>query len=351
VTPIDTDALVIGAGPVGLFGVFQLGLRELSAQVVDALPFAGGQCIELYADKPLYDIPALPACTGRELTERLLAQIRPMRAPMHLGDLVDHLVALPDGRWQAGTRAGRVFHCRAVLIAAGVGAFMPRTLKLDGLEAFEGSSLGHSAPDPKEVAANNVVIVGATEMALCCAITLAQARAAAPATAPASVTLVHRRDHFDADAATVDTFRALAAEGALRFVSAQATGYRADAGRLTALDVLGADGATTTLPLDRLLVLQGLAPRLGPIADWGLALERRQLRVDTGSFATSLPGVFAVGDVVSYPGKQRLIVSGFHEATLAAAGIALHIDPGATAALEYTTSSARIHRLLGVGLP
>ena len=347
-TAIDTDALVIGAGPAGLFGVFELGLREIGAHVIDALPFAGGQCVELYADKPLYDIPALPVCTGRELTERLLAQIRPFAAPLHLGDVVSTLSAAADGRWHVGTRAGLQFRCRSVLLAAGVGAFLPRPLKVDGIEAFDGAGLAYREPPAEALAGQRVVVAGATEAALRFASALAFQRAGGAALAPAAVTLVHRREAFEASDETVANFHALRAQGALAFVAGLPAGFATVAGRLSALEVLAADGSTVTLPLDHLVALQGLSPRLGPLADWGLALARRQVAVDTASFATSLPGVFAVGDVISYPGKQRLILSAFHEATLAAAGIAAHLFPGPQPPLEYTTSSVRLHRLLGV---
>jgi thioredoxin reductase (NADPH) len=349
--PICTDALVIGAGPVGLFQVFQLGLREIAAQVVDALPAAGGQCVELYADKPIYDIPALPACTGRELTDRLLAQLRPFAPVFHFGELVSGLARREDGRFDVRTRAGLRFDCGAVVLAAGVGAFLPRPLKVAGLEAFEGTQLFHDAGrvPAQAVAGRRVLVAGPTTQALAFATRLAQARQRGEAGAPAQVTLMHRREAFDADDATVAAMRAAQAQGALTFVAAQPTGLRTHAdGRLAALEVLEATGATTPLPVDTIVVLQGLSPRLGPLAEWGLALERRQVAVDTARFQTSVPGLFAVGDVVHYPGKQRLILSGFHEAALAAAGVAGHLRPGSDGPLEYTTSSPRLHRLLGV---
>src|SRR5471032_995861 len=349
-TPSKTDALIIGAGPAGLFQVFELGLREISAHVVDALPFAGGQCVELYGDKPIYDIPALPACTGLELTERLLAQIKPFAPSFHFDQLVSHVAQTEGGRFDVRTRAGLQFDCGAIVLAAGVGAFVPRTLKVAGLAAFEGSQLFHRVDlvATGALAGKNVLVAGATEQALAFATRLGDAVACRASDAPARVTLIHRRDTFDATDDTVAAFRAACAAGALNFVAGQPTGLQTDGERLTALTLLDATGATVALPVDTVVVLQGLSPKLGPLADWGLALERRQVQVETAKFQTSVPGLFAIGDVVHYPGKQRLILSAFHEATLAAAGVAGHLIPGDDGPIEYTTSSPRIHKLLGV---
>jgi thioredoxin reductase (NADPH) len=347
---VRTDVLIIGAGPVGLFQVFELGLREISAHVVDALPAAGGQCLELYADKPIYDIPALPSCTGRELTERLLEQIKPFAPAFHFDQVVSDLARRDDGRFDVRTRAGLQFDCGAIVLAAGVGAFVPRTLKVAGLEAFEGRQLFHRADlvPASALAGRQVLVSGATQQALAFANALADALARGAPEAPARVTLVHRRDAFDADDATIAAFRAACAQGHLHFVAGQPTAVATDGDRLSALSLLDATGATQALPVDTVVVLQGLSPKLGPLADWGLALERKQVHVDLKHFQTSVPGLFAVGDVVHYPGKQRLILCGFHEATLAAAGVAGHLSPGDDGPLEYTTSSPRIHKLLGV---
>ena len=350
VTPVKTDALIIGAGPAGLFQVFELGLREISAHVVDALPFAGGQCVELYGDKPIYDIPALPSCTGSELTDRLLAQIRPFAPTFHFDQLVSHVAPTDGGRFDVRTRAGLRFDCGAIVLAAGVGAFVPRTLKLAGLDAFEGRQLFHRADLVPQTAltGKHVLVSGATEQALAFATRLCDAVARHAPDAPARVTLIHRRDAFDAADDTVAAFRGACTAGALHFVAGQPTGLEIDGDRLTALTLLDATGASVSLPADTVVVLQGLSPKLGPLADWGLALERRQVQVETAKFATSVPGLFAIGDVVHYPGKQRLILSAFHEATLAAAGVAGHLSPGDDGPIEYTTSSPRIHKLLGV---
>jgi thioredoxin reductase (NADPH) len=248
------------------------------------------------------------------------------------------------------TRAGLRFDCGAIVLAAGVGAFVPRTLKVAGLDAFEGRQLFHRADlVPQDaLTGKHVLVSGATEQALAFAMRLCDAVARQAPGAPARVTLIHRRDAFDAADDAVAAFRGACATGALHFVAGQPTGLAADGDRLTALTLLDAAGASVSLPADTVVVLQGLSPKLGPLAEWGLALERRQVHVETAKFQTSVPGLFAIGDVVHYPGKQRLILSAFHEATLAAAGVAGHLSPGDDGPIEYTTSSPRIHKLLGI---
>jgi thioredoxin reductase (NADPH) len=337
---IETDALVIGAGPVGLFQVFELGLLGLRAHVVDALSAAGGQCIALYADKPIYDIPATKVCTGRELIDRLLLQIAPFAPGFHLGQQVDRLGRMADGRFRVETSSGTQFISRVVMIAGGVGSFQPRRLKIDGIGAFEGRQLFYTAPDDTAaLAGQRIVVIGDDDAALECAAQLAPI---------ANVTLMHRRDEFKAAPTNVERVNALRAAQRLQFVAAQATGIEQIDGRLTALVVLDATGTARGLPLDTLIVLTGLSPKLGPIADWGLALERKQLVVDTATFQTSEPGIFAVGDVNTYPGKKKLILCGFHEAALAAFGAAAHAFPDRPLHLEYTTTSPRLHQALGV---
>ena len=334
------DALVIGAGPVGLFQVFELGLLGIHAHVIDSLPEPGGQCIELYADKPIYDIPATKVCTGRELVARLMAQIEPFKADFHLGQQVDTVARQDDGRFLVGTSKGTQLLAKTILIASGVGSFQPRRLKIDGIRAFEGTQLFYSAPDAGTLKGKHVIVIGDADAALECAIGLVQQQA--------QVTLMHRRDEFKAAPATIDEVQRLRETGRLQFIAAQATGIEQADGRLTVLQVAAADGSQPALPLDALIVLTGLSPKLGPIADWGLALERKQLVVDTASFETNTPGIFAVGDVNTYPGKKKLILCGFHEATLAAFGAAAHVFPGQPLHLEYTTTSPRLHRALGV---
>ncbi len=335
---------MIGAGPVGLFQVFQLGLQEIRCHVVDSLPAPGGQCLALYPDKPIYDIPALPRCTGRELVERLLTQIEPMAPTFHLSQQVATVAARADGRYDIGTSTGTHFTARTVFIAGGVGAFQPRRLKLDGIAQFAGRQLFHSGDEPPSAAGRHVIVLGDDDEALDAALTLSTAQSALPA----SVTLMHRRDAFKAAPEHVERLRAACAAGTMRFVAAQAIGFDAAGDTLTHLQVVDADANTTTWPCDLLLVRWGLSPKLGPIADWGVPLARKQVVVETETFETGLSGVFAVGDVTTYPGKKKLILCGFHEATLAAYGAATRLRPDRVTALEYTTTSTRLHRVLGV---
>lgn len=341
--PIETDALVIGAGPVGLFQVFQLGLQGLSCHVVDALPHIGGQCIELYADKPIYDIPGIPLCTGRELIERLQQQNRPFAPPFHLGQLVNTLERRPDGRLAVGTTAGQSFAARCVFIAAGVGAFVPRHLPVEGLQAFDGQQVFHRLEDAGGCQGLHVLVAGDNEQALSCALTLAGMREG-----PASVTLMHRRDQFQASNEIIASMRILCGQGRMRFIAAQPTACVVHQNRLTGLEVLTAEGQTATLAADRVIACLGLSPRLGPLADWGLAMERKQLPVQTDTYSTHESGIFAVGDINTYPGKKKLILCGFHEATLAAFGAADIVHPNRKTLLQYTTTSSELHRLLGV---
>ncbi len=345
--PIDTDAVIIGAGPVGLFQVFELGLQEVKAHVIDALPYPGGQPMELYPDKPIFDIPAIPVCTGQELTDNLLKQIAPFGATFHLEQEVATLRQQGDGRFFIETHKGTRFISKTVFIAAGVGAFQPRPLKVDGLEAFEGTQLFYRVKNPADFAGKDVVVVGGGDTALDWALTLSepgphQAR---------SVVLVHRRDGFQAAPATVAKVRARCAQQGMQFLVGQVTGHDSDGGLLRGVKVTGPDGVTRVVHLDRLLVFFGLSPKLGPIAEWGLDIERKQLVVDTEKFSTSVPGIFAVGDINTYPGKRKLIVCGFHECTLAAFGAMAIIAPHTTVQLQYTTSSTRLHKVLGVQSP
>ena len=343
--PIETDALIIGAGPVGLYQVFQLGLLEIKCHVIDALPYPGGQCIELYPDKPIYDIPGFLRTTGRELTASLLAQIKPFNAPIHPGQVVSQINSLPDGRFEVSTSQGQQFLVRVVIIAAGVGAFQPKLLKVDGLEKFQNLQLFYHA-QPESTAEQNVLIVGGNDSAIECAIQLAKDWGSSAQAK--SVTLLHRRDVYQAAPELIAKIHELQGAKALQLMVGQVTGFIEQAGRLTAAQVTGIDGQIHAIPADTLLVYLGLSPKLGPLANWGLAMDRKQVSVDTEKFATSVPGIFAVGDINTYPGKKKLILSGFHECALAAFGAADIVFPGKNPQLEYTTSSTRLHRLLGM---
>ncbi len=345
--PIETDAVIVGAGPVGLFQVFELGLLEIKAHIIDSLPYPGGQCIELYPDKPIYDIPAVPVCTGQELTDNLLKQIEPFGATFHLGQEVTVVKKRDDGRFDVETSKGTRFVTKTIFIAAGVGSFQPRTLKVDGIEKFDGTQLFYRVKNPAQFAGKNLVIVGGGDSALDWTLNFVQE---GPHQAE-SVILVHRRDGFRAAPASVAKMRELCDAMQMQFIVGQVTGFDEADGRMTAVKVTGGDGVTRVVPLDMLLVFFGLSPKLGPIAEWGLAIERKQLVVDTKKFETSVPGIFAVGDINTYPGKKKLILSGFHEAALAAFGAAPYVFPEKKIHLQYTTTSPKLHKVLGVETP
>lgn len=342
-TPQAADAVVIGAGPVGLFQVFQLGLQGIAAHLVDALPHVGGQCAELYPDKPIYDIPGIPVCTGQGLVELLQRQIAPFAPTLHLGQQVHTLAAQADGRILLTTTAGTALLARSVFIAAGVGAFVPRAIKAEGVEALApGQLLYHpdAATATRAATGKRVVVHGGDEAAVQAALDCVDAAA--------QVLLLHRRDAFQAAPALLAQLQALREAGRIQVVIGQITGVEtAPDGTLQALALLDPQGQPQRQPLDLLLAYLGISPRLGPIADWGLAMDRKQLTVDTATFATSVPGIYAVGDINTYPGKRKLILCGFHEATLAAFAEAER-QAGHKLPLEYTTSSERLQARLGV---
>ncbi len=341
---IDTDAVIIGAGPVGLFQVFELGLLEIKAHVIDSLPAVGGQCVELYPDKPIYDIPAVPVCTGQELTDNLLKQIAPFEPTFHLGQEVTAVQRREDGRFNVETSAGTRFISKTIFIAAGVGSFQARTIKVEGIEVFEGTQLHYRVKEPALFEGKNLVICGGGDSALDWALNFVGKAE--------SVVLLHRREDFRAAPASVAKMKALCDAFEMQLITGQVTGFDTKAGQLTEVKVTGADGVTRRVPLDMLLVFFGLSPKLGPIAEWGLDIERRQLKVQsTEKFETNVPGIFAVGDINTYPGKKKLILSGFHEAALAAFGAAPYIFPDKKIHMQYTTTSPKLHKILGVESP
>ena len=344
---IDADAVIIGAGPVGLFQIFELGLLEVKAHIIDALPYPGGQPIELYPDKPIYDIPAIPVCTGQELTDGLMKQIEPFGATFHMGQEVQVVEKQADGRFYVETSKGTQFLTKTIFIAAGVGAFQPRTLKVDGLDKFEGSQLFYRVKNPADFAGKNLVIVGGGDSALDWTLNFT---AEGPNKAE-SVILIHRRDGFRAAPASVAKMKQMCEDYDMQFIVGQITGVEEKDGKLVAVKVTGSDGVTRQVPLDVLLVFFGLSPKLGPIADWGLDIERKQIVVDTEKFSTSIPGIFAVGDINTYPSKKKLILSGFHECALAAFGAMEFIFPEKKVFLQYTTTSPKLHKVLGVEMP
>lgn len=340
---IETDAVIIGAGPVGLFQAFELGLLEIPAHIIDALPQAGGQCVALYPNKLIYDIPGTPVCTGRELTDKLLQQIAPFNPPMHLNQSVMELRQEQDARFFIRTTAGQSFLSKTIFIAAGVGAFQARKLALDDIDVFENKQLFYHVEEPEQFNQRAIVICGGDEIALEWAIQLASTAK--------SMTLIHRRNEFKVEKNILTRFYKLVAEKKITLCIGQASGYASTDGQLTGLEVQNADGQSQTIVLDALLVFFGLSPKLGPIADWGLALSRKQIVVDTARFESSIVGIFAVGDINTYPGKKKLILSGFHEAALASFAAAQVIYPDRPVQLQYTTTSPKLQQLLGVQKP
>ena len=340
----ETDAVIIGAGPVGLFQVFELGLLEIKAHVIDSLAAVGGQCVELYPDKPIYDIPAIPSCTGQELTDGLLKQIEPFGATFHLGQEVTLVHKREDGRFDVETSLGTKLVTKTIFIAAGVGSFQPRTMKVDGIEAFDGSQVFYRVKDPSQFEGKNLVICGGGDSALDWALNFVGKAE--------SVVLLHRREDFRAAPASVAKMKQLCEDYEMQLIVGQVSGIEQKEGKLSELRVTGADGVTRRVPLDMLLVFYGLSPKLGPIAEWGLDIERKQLKVtSTEKFETNVPGIFAVGDINTYPGKKKLILSGFHEAALAAFGAAPYIFPDKKIHMQYTTTSPKLHKVLGVESP
>ena len=344
---IETDAVIVGAGPVGLFQVFELGLLEIKAHIIDSLAYPGGQCIELYPDKPIYDIPAVPVCTGKELTDNLLKQIEPFGAVFHLGQEVSLVERRADGRFLVGTSKGTRLLTKTIFIAGGVGSFQPRTLKVDGIDKYLDTQLHYRVRNPAQFAGKQLVILGGGDSALDWSLNFVQD---GPHKAD-SVILLHRRDGFRAAPASVARMRELCEAYEMQFVVGQISAIEERDGRLSAVKVTGGDGVTRVLPLDMLLVFFGLSPKLGPIAQWGLDLERKQVKVDTEKFQTNVPGIFAVGDINTYPGKKKLILSGFHEAALAAFGASPIVFPEKRVQLQYTTTSPKLHKVLGVESP
>jgi thioredoxin reductase (NADPH) len=337
---IATDVVIVGAGPCGLFQIFELGLLGLKAEIVDALPKAGGQCTELYPDKPIYDIPAIPMCDAQELVGRLMQQIEPFGAGFHLDQQVTEVQRTEDGNFHLATSAGTTFTAKAVVIAGGVGSFQPMPLRVDGVDEYVDRQVFYRVRDPREHHGKDIVVLGGGDSAFDWAIELAASAK--------SMTLIHRSDKFRAAPASVAKMEALVAAGKMRFRVGNVVGFDASADRLTAIDIRDPDERVEPLALDHLLVFFGLSPKLGPIADWGLNLEKNQIPTDTEKFETSIPGIYAVGDIATYPGKKKLILSGFHEAALAAFAIKARVEPDKKVHLQYTTTSPIMHQRLKV---
>ena len=340
---IQTDCLIVGAGPVGLFAVFELGLLDVKAHVIDILDRPGGQCTELYPEKPIYDIPGFPAVGGQELVDNLLKQIEPFGATFHYNEMVASLDAIGSADaplFQVVTDGGLVFEAKTVVIAAGGGSFQPKKPPIPGIDAYENHSVFYAVRKMEAFRGRRVLIVGGGDSALDWVLNLQPIAE--------RVTLMHRRDEFRAAPHSVEQMRALVAAGAMDLRIGQVTGLSGEAPALAGVTGRDSAGASFEIEADRLLPFFGLTMKLGPIADWGLNLHENLIPVDTEKFETNIPGIFAIGDINWYPGKLKLILSGFHEGALAAQKVARYVFPGKRVVFQYTTSSTSLQKKLQV---
>jgi thioredoxin reductase (NADPH) len=340
---IETDVLIVGAGPIGLFAVFELGLLDIKSHLVDILPKAGGQCAELYPEKPIYDIPGFPIVTGQGLVENLEKQIEPFHPTFHFGEMVESLtLAGTDGapRFKITTDGGKTFDVKSVMIAAGGGSFQPKRPPIAGIDAYEGKSVFYAVRKMEEYRERNVVIVGGGDSALDWTLNLQPIAK--------RLTLVHRRDDFRAAPHSVKAMRDLVAAGEMDLIIGQTSKLTGADGQLSSVTIKGNDGAEKEISCDRLIPFFGLTMKLGPVANWGLNLHENLVPVDTEKFETNVPGIFAVGDINHYPGKLKLILSGFHEAALAAQKVHRYVFPDKKLTFQYTTSSTSLQKKLGV---
>ena len=339
--PIRTDMVIIGAGPVGLFAVFEAGLLGLRCHLIDNLDKPGGQCIELYPDKPIYDIPAVPRCTGEELTNNLLEQAKPFAPTFHLSQQAEQLEKLEDGHWRLTTSASTVLEAPVIVIAAGAGSFVPRRLPLPEAAGFENQSLFYAVRKMDHFRGKKVLVAGGGDSALDWVLNLHPLAA--------SMGLIHRRDEFRAAPDSVEKMRQLVAEDAMKLHFGQISKMHGENGKLEAVTLQLTGGGEETVPAEMVLAFFGLKMELGPLASWGINLERNMITVDTVAYETSVPGIFAIGDICTYPGKLKLILSGFHEAALMVQKAHKYCRPDQRLVFRYTTSSTELHKRLGVG--
>jgi thioredoxin reductase (NADPH) len=337
---IKTDILIIGAGPVGLFAVFELGLLDIKCHLVDILDKVGGQCAELYPEKPIYDIPGIPLITGHGLSEALMEQIKPFHPTFHLGEMVTKVDKLGDSQFRVATDADKVFECKCVVIAAGGGSFQPKRPPIKGIEAYEEKSVHYAVRKMDAFRDKNLVIVGGGDSALDWTLNLQPLAK--------KLTLIHRRDEFRGAPDSVNKMRSLVASGAMDLKIGQVSGLEGGDGALAALEVKCNDGSVCRIACDAMLPFFGLTMKLGPVADWGLRMEEELIPVDTGTFETNIPGIFAIGDINTYPGKLKLILSGFHEGALMAQKAHHYVYPDKRLVFQYTTSSTNLQKKLGV---
>lgn len=336
---IECDCVIVGAGPVALFAIFELGLLDIKAHLIDILDRPGGQCAELYPEKPIYDIPGLPVVSGQELTDQLMVQAKPFDPTFHFSQRVDQLSRCEDGRFRLVTDLGQEFVAKVVVIAAGGGSFTPKRPPLPGIEAFEGKSVHYAVRRIEDFRGRNILIVGGGDSALDWTLNLQPVAA--------SIALVHRRDKFRAAPDSVNKMWNLVNGGKMAFHLGQVTKLHGEAGQIEGVDIKGPDGEYR-LACDIVLPFFGLTMKLGPIADWGLQLNENLIPVDTEKFETSERAIFAIGDINTYPGKLKLILSGFHEAALMAQEASKIIFPDRKLVFQYTTSSTSLQRKLGV---
>jgi thioredoxin reductase (NADPH) len=340
VEPIKTDALIIGAGPVGLFAVFELGLLDMKAHLVDILDKIGGQCAELYPEKPIYDIPGIPYITGQGLTDALMEQIKPFGPTFHLNEMVETIERIGDPLFRVVTDGGKVFEVKIIVIAAGGGSFQPKRPPIEGIEAYEGTSVHYAVRQMEKLRGKRVLIVGGGDSALDWTLNLAPLAS--------HLTLLHRRDAFRAAPDSVNKMMSLVSEGKIDFVLGQVTSLQGKDGQLECAVVKRNDGSNFNIACDALLPFFGLTMKLGPVANWGLKLEGDLIPVDTAKFETSEPGIFAIGDINTYPGKLKLILSGFHEVALMSQKAHRYVYPDKRLIFQYTTSSTSLQKKLGV---
>jgi thioredoxin reductase (NADPH) len=337
---IKTDVLIIGAGPVGLFAVFELGLLDMKTHLVDILDKIGGQCAELYPEKPIYDIPALPVVSGQGLVDALMEQIKPFGPQFHLGEMVETVERIGDPLFRVTTDRGKVFEAKIVVIGAGGGSFQPKRPPIPGIEDFEGRSVHYAVRRMEDFRDKTLLVVGGGDSALDWTLNLQPLAR--------RLTLVHRRDDFRAAPDSVNKMRALVASGAMDLRIGQVSALEGADGQLAGAQVKGNDGAETAVACDALLPFFGLTMKLGPVANWGLELKDELIPVDTAAFETNVPGIFAIGDINWYPGKLKLILSGFHEGALMAQKAHRYVYPDKRLVFQYTTSSSSLQRKLGV---
>ncbi len=336
----ETDVIVVGAGPVGLFAIFELGLLDLKCHLVDILDKPGGQCAELYPEKPIYDIPALPYCTGQELTDRLLEQAKPFAPTFHLGQMAESVEKLDDNRWCLTTDEGTRLIAPVIVIAAGGGSFQPKRPPIKGIEEYEEKSVFYAVRRMERFRDRKIVIAGGGDSALDWTVALNDIAK--------HVTLVHRRDDFRAAPDSVNKMRALVADGKMDFKVGQITNLEGADGELSGVRLKSKEEGEYSIDCDALLPFYGLTMKLGPVAKFGINLHENLIPVDTEKFETDVPGIFAIGDINSYPGKLKLILSGFHEAALMAQAAFRTIHPDKRLRFEYTTSSTNLQKKLGV---